>query len=289
MFTKDGNIIIFSEGMGGIEIPFDSLIQAIVVLSIGVLIIVTNVIIIATFITSPGPREVLSYYLLSLSVADLLGGILVVPLSVYPTLIKYWMYGDVLCKASAYLGSVLWSASVYTLMWMSVDRYVAVRKPIRYEVIQTRTRVQCWVAVSWVSALMLCSPPLMGFRGADYDKQAAVCLLEWNVMPAYAATLASLILGPTITTMIYTYFFIFAAMKRLKSDLPGMDKEYVSALTETLANRSFPPFHSILDGLVQFILEAIHLRDGQQKFPVSPASVLSVFVLSSKKSTTSAR
>lgn len=43
--------------------------------------------------------------------------------------------------------------------------------------------------------------------------------------------------GPTITTMIYTYFFIFAAMKRLKSDLPGMDKEYVSALTETLANR----------------------------------------------------
>lgn len=42
MFTKDGNIIIFSEGMGGIEIPFDSLIQAIVVLSIGVLIIVTK-------------------------------------------------------------------------------------------------------------------------------------------------------------------------------------------------------------------------------------------------------
>lgn len=37
-----------------------------------------------------------------------------------------------------------------------------------------------------VSALILCSPPLMGFRGADYDKQAAVCLLEWNVMPAYA-------------------------------------------------------------------------------------------------------
>jgi len=74
-------------------------------------------------------------------------------------------------------------------------RYVAIRKPIRYEVIQTRTRVQCWVAVSWVSALMLCCPPLMGFRGADYDKEAAVCLLEWNVMPAYAATLASLILG----------------------------------------------------------------------------------------------
>jgi hypothetical protein len=43
-------------------------------------------------------------------------------------------------------------------------------------------------------------------------------------------------LGPTITTMAYTYFFIFAATKRLKTDFGSIDKEYASALTETLAN-----------------------------------------------------
>lgn len=69
-----------------------------------------------------GPKEVVTYYLLSLSVADLLAGVLVVPLSVYPTLIKNWVYEDVICKASGYLGAVLWTASIYTLMWMSVDR-----------------------------------------------------------------------------------------------------------------------------------------------------------------------
>ena len=42
--------------------------------------------------------------------------------------------------------------------------------------------------------------------------------------------------APTITTMMYTYYFIFAAMKRLKSDFTSLDKEYASALTETLAN-----------------------------------------------------
>lgn len=36
--------------------------------------------------------------------------------------------------------------------------------------------------------------------------------------------------------MAYTYFFIFAAMRKLKSDLSSLDKEYASALTETLAN-----------------------------------------------------
>jgi hypothetical protein len=29
---------------------------------------------------------------------------------------------------------------VYTFMWISVDRYLAVRKPLRYETVQTRTR-----------------------------------------------------------------------------------------------------------------------------------------------------
>ncbi|CAG7825145.1 unnamed protein product, partial [Allacma fusca] len=195
MFShREGTITIFNIGQEAIEVQIEALVQAIIILSIGVLIIVTNVIIIATFITAPGPREVLTYYLLSLSVADLLAGVLVVPLSVYPTLIQQWVYGDVICKVSGYLGAILWTASIYTLMWMSVDRYVAVRKPIRYEVVQTRTRIQCWVAVSWCSALMLCCPPLLGFRGADFDKESSVCLLEWNVMPAYAATLASLIL-----------------------------------------------------------------------------------------------
>lgn len=36
--------------------------------------------------------------------------------------------------------------------------------------------------------------------------------------------------------MAYTYFFIFAAMRKLKSDIGSLDKEYASALTETLAN-----------------------------------------------------
>lgn len=74
-------------------------------------------------------------------------------------------------------------------------RYIAVRKPVKYETIQTRTRVQCWVACSWIAALTLCCPPLLGFHGAEYDKNASICLLGWNVMPAYAATLSSLLLG----------------------------------------------------------------------------------------------
>lgn len=82
----------------------------------------------------------INHYLLSLATADLLCGLAIVPLSVYPALTGEWLYGDIPCRIVGYLAVTLWSVSVYTFMWISVDRYLAVRKPLRYETVQTKTR-----------------------------------------------------------------------------------------------------------------------------------------------------
>lgn len=108
----------------------------------GIAIVSSNVLIIATFINFKGPQDVITIYLLSLAVADMLVGLLIVPLSVYPALMGQWVYGDIVCRITGYLEVTLWSISVFTFMWMSVDRYLAVRKPLRYETVQTKTR---WV------------------------------------------------------------------------------------------------------------------------------------------------
>lgn len=93
-----------------------------------------------SFFSSVGPSEVINHYLLSLATADLLCGLLIVPLSVYPALTGEWLYGNIACRLVGYLEVTLWSVSVYTFMWISVDRYLAVRKPLRYETVQTKTR-----------------------------------------------------------------------------------------------------------------------------------------------------
>lgn len=69
----------------------------------------------------------IKYYLLSLASADLLCGMLVVPLSVYPALVRRWVYGDVVCRLVGYLEVTLWAVSAYTFMWISVDRYLAIK------------------------------------------------------------------------------------------------------------------------------------------------------------------
>lgn len=123
-------------------------------------------------------------------------------------------------------------------MWISVDRYLAVRKPLRYETLQTKTRCQCWMAFTWISSAMLCCPPLLGFNQPLFDRDAYVCMLDWGSMAAYSATLSILILGPSLITIVYTYSYIFMMLKRLRSGYPFHDKEYATALSENLSNPS---------------------------------------------------
>lgn len=123
-------------------------------------------------------------------------------------------------------------------MWISVDRYLAIRKPLRYETVQTKTRCQCWMAFTWISAAMLCCPPLLGFNKPLFDRDAYICMLDWGNMAAYSATLAILVLGPSLITIVYTYSYIFSMMRKLRSGVPIHDKEYATALAENLSNPS---------------------------------------------------
>lgn len=180
----------------------------------------------------------INIYLLSLAVADLMCGMLVVSLSVYPAVVQQWVYGDLVCRLVGYVEVTLWSVSVFTFMWISVDRYLAIRKPLRYETVQTKTRCQCWMAFTWISAAMLCCPPLLGFNKPVFDRDAYICMLDWGNMAAYSVTVAILMLGPSLITIIYTYCYIFSMMRKLRSGVPIHDKEYATALSENLSNPS---------------------------------------------------
>ncbi|KAF9811659.1 hypothetical protein SFRURICE_011022 [Spodoptera frugiperda] len=213
---------------------FETLTQAAIIAVMGIAIVRLYVLYDAGL-----SNEVINYYLLSLAVADLLIGVFVVPLSVYPAITGRWMFGDLMCRLAGYVEVTLWSVSVYTFMWISVDRYLAVRKPLRYETVQTRTRSQCWMVFTWISAAMLCCPPLLGYKKeANFDKETFICMLDWGTTYAYTATLGILVLGPSVISIVYNYYYIFSMKRKLNSGVPIHDKEYATALAENLSNPS---------------------------------------------------
>ncbi|XP_043208756.1 probable G-protein coupled receptor 21 [Amphibalanus amphitrite] len=226
-----------SVGGHGAELGAEALVPALIVLIVCLAVIAANVVIIATIVSMSGPKEVIKYYLLSLAASDLLAGCVVAPLSVYPALVHQWVYGAHVCRLMGYLKVTLWASQAYTLMWIGVDRYLAIVKPLRYDTIQTKVRCQCWVAVSWLSAMVLCCPPVLGLSSPLYDAGAYICLADWSDMLGYSATVAMMVLGPPVITSSYTYGFIFHMAARVRTSYAQtLDKEYLSAVVENLAN-----------------------------------------------------
>lgn len=137
------------------------------------------------------------------------------------------------------------SPQMYTFMWISVDRYLgnlfcyyiftnlwqphllAVRKPLRYETVQTKTRCQCWMCFTWISAAMLCCPTLWTEKDPTFDKYAYICVPNWPHMAAYSVTLGILVLGPSLISIFYNYGYIFSMMRKLRSGVAIHDKEWV--------------------------------------------------------------
>ncbi|GAV03183.1 hypothetical protein RvY_13647 [Ramazzottius varieornatus] len=210
--------------------------KAIVVGVITLFIILFNVLIICSMSASVHSHSMIGYFILSLAGADLATGVFLTPLSIFPALYGEWPYGPAVCKLTAYVEVTLWAVAIYTLGWISVDRYLAIRKPTRYEAIQTRIRCQCWVVFTWVTSIVLCSPTLFATNQVTFIASVDLCVLNLSSTLAYSITLLTLILGPTITTMCYCYYHVLKEMAELKRDIKDQEKEALTSTTENLYN-----------------------------------------------------
>ncbi|XP_037041048.1 G-protein coupled receptor 52-like [Bradysia coprophila] len=213
-----------------------------IILVSGIAIVISNVLIIVAIRNF---REAAHCYLLSLAVADLLCGLFIVPLSVYPSITGKWEYGSLACNFVGYLEVILWSVTIYTLMWISFDRYLAISRPLHYQQIQTKTRCQCWLALTWILSALLCCPPLLSYREPIFDDRAFICKLDWEQMPGYSVTAAILVLGPSIPLIIHSLLHIFFIERRLSVE-PIHDRVHVQASAKYLAE----PSHKMAFALV---------------------------------------
>lgn len=83
-------------------------------------------------LSTPRMKTVTNYFIVNLAVGDILMSMFCVPFSFFSTLLlQYWPFGSVLCHLVNYSQAVSVLVSAYTLVAISIDRYIAILWPLR--------------------------------------------------------------------------------------------------------------------------------------------------------------
>uniref|UniRef100_A0A914S4Y3 G-protein coupled receptors family 1 profile domain-containing protein n=1 Tax=Parascaris equorum TaxID=6256 RepID=A0A914S4Y3_PAREQ len=105
------------------------------------------------------------------------------------------------------------TASIYNLVAISIDRYIAIHKPLNYPILITKFRARCIVAVVWLSSFIVCSPSFIlasADKPADDKCKCTPCLLEDNILATSAPNASSSFYIPMVI-VVFVYIRIYVA------------------------------------------------------------------------------
>lgn len=99
--------------------------------------IAANLVVIIVLVKKRELKQFASYFFINLSLADMLVLILCVPISISDlfTLNGVWLYGAAYCKIYTFFEYCFTSVSSFTIISISLERLVALRKPLAVSIL----------------------------------------------------------------------------------------------------------------------------------------------------------
>lgn len=119
-------------------------------------------------------RSTTNLLIINLAVADLLFIVFCVPFTATDYILPYWPFGDLWCKCVQYLIVVTAYASVYTLVLMSLDRFLAVVHPIASMYVRTEKNANTAIFIIWGVIVLLAVPVFYRYGEVTYESMHGV-------------------------------------------------------------------------------------------------------------------
>ncbi|XP_065119671.2 trace amine-associated receptor 13c-like [Paramisgurnus dabryanus] len=141
--------------------------------------------------------------ILSLAVADLFLGLIVMPLEAIRLIETCWYFGDTICRLFIFILGLLVSTSLSNLVLIAVDRYLAVCHPLLYPQKITTTRTIIIICVSWFCSLVYSISIVMIISQSRYT-----CYGECIIMPTFALIITDLFLSFLLPCIIIITLYL---------------------------------------------------------------------------------
>ncbi|PAV77658.1 hypothetical protein WR25_15643 [Diploscapter pachys] len=220
-------------------------------LTVILIIILGNLLVIVTVYRDRKLRaQRQNWLIVSLAVADLLVGLLVTPLTLIYEIIGEWKMGMVLCEMWLALDVLFVTASILHICAISLDRYFSVTSPLTYPAKRTPTRMFLYIGVSWVVSLLICLPPIFGWRP---ERKPGECSVSTEIGYVLYSSLGSFYIPVVILIIVYAKIYsitIKHSRQRLK-ETERLDQTLHSMTAISMKNGGKPSSPSTVQQYIE--------------------------------------
>ncbi|XP_013191520.1 dopamine D2-like receptor [Amyelois transitella] len=190
-----------------------------------------NVLVIMSVAKERSLQTATNYFIVSLAVADLLVAVVVMPFGVYYLFNGVWGLPAVVCDCYIAMDVTCSTSSIFNLVAISVDRYIAVTQPIKYAKHKSNGRVWLMIGVAWLVSGAIGSPIVLGLNNTP-DRSPNQCLFN-NINYVIYSSLGSFYIPCII--MMFLYYNIFKAIRQ-RAKKQRIAKKTASAISSAVSS-----------------------------------------------------
>lgn len=193
-----------------------------------VLSVPANILVLLGYLTSPSARRKPSNLLLiNMTLSELLTAVIVIPLQlvVHCTNSSLARKDGPWCKTVGVLTYPFYIVTVITMVCISIDRFYAIREPLKYKSKMTAKCIGLMIVYTWFHAATFSF--IFGFVvGVGYNKLSAVCSIVWDDhMGVSVFVAATHIVLPFVLLMVLNLNLVASLRKQNRNLMNQLDRE----------------------------------------------------------------
>ncbi|XP_070537972.1 D(2) dopamine receptor A-like [Ptychodera flava] len=165
-----------------------------------------------------------NHLLQSLAIADFMVACVVMPLALLPNFYGYWPLGAIMCNLWILLDVMFCGASIFHLLVISVDRYIAITKPFMFNTFRrSKWLLLIKITFSWIGSFAVAIPQfVLGLVDDENIFMGEVCMLNNRIFMGISSIITFFV---PLTIMMVCHGLTTRELKRKMSMYKQQQKQ----------------------------------------------------------------
>uniref|UniRef100_T1JEB7 G-protein coupled receptors family 1 profile domain-containing protein n=1 Tax=Strigamia maritima TaxID=126957 RepID=T1JEB7_STRMM len=223
-----------------------------------------NGVVLLVIVRNPHMKTVTNCFIGNLAVADTLVILFCLPATLVGNIFEAWILGVFMCKSVSYLQGVSVSASINTLVAISIDRFLAICYPMRCQISGRMCRLI--ILIIWIWSLIISVPWAVYFQVEPYktgdEYTLPICQEVWPKHADFGLVyylVANLLLCYLLPLSLISICYLLIWRRVCRRQVPGETKGHGFGVDHIIHKSKIKAIKMLLAVVVLFALSWLPL------------------------------